>query len=274
MPAIASITSALCTESLLTNLALYELGRRQTTLYSMGRSHYGSSPQMTIHWSHRGKTLGENVLYTATQIAIPDFNRRRPIAASIFRCVGSPGAGSFEKDVYFSAVPSQKSTLSLLATITEQLLWLGGPAPACLTLLLSASLRKPPLLPKIHTRLPKDGRQTQKQMWLNLFASGKLRKWWSFYQRWWQRRRWWRCRGLDFYIYMWQDAWEPIYLQNNRQVETYMTLPHKNLTAVIDPLQCAYVTSLQPLPTSLCNFEHMTGGYKVFNLIHVLIFFP
>ncbi|TNN80729.1 hypothetical protein EYF80_008963 [Liparis tanakae] len=42
-------------------------------------------------------------------------------------------AGSFEKDVYFSAVPSQKSTLSWLATITEQLLWLGGPAPACLT---------------------------------------------------------------------------------------------------------------------------------------------
>lgn len=36
-------------------------------------------------------------------------------------------AGSGEKDVYFSTVPSQKSTLSALATITEQLLWLAGP---------------------------------------------------------------------------------------------------------------------------------------------------
>lgn len=56
--------------------------------------------------------------------------RRRPIAGSIFRW-----AGSFEEDVYFSTVPSQKSTLSSLATITEQLLWLGGPArlasPCC-----------------------------------------------------------------------------------------------------------------------------------------------
>lgn len=52
------------------------------------------------------------------------------------------GAGSLEKDVYFSTVPSQKSTLSLLATITEQLLWLGGLAPGCLTLLLSASRKK------------------------------------------------------------------------------------------------------------------------------------
>lgn len=43
--------------------------------------------------------------------------------------------------MYFSTVPSQKSTLSSLATITEQLLWLGGPAPACLTPLLPASLR-------------------------------------------------------------------------------------------------------------------------------------
>ena len=51
-------------------------------------------------------------------------------------------AGSFEKDVYFSTVPSQKSTLSSLATITEQLLWLGGPAPACLTLLLFCQPKK------------------------------------------------------------------------------------------------------------------------------------
>ena len=49
MPGIASITSALCTETALTNLGLYALGRRQTALYSVGRSHYGSSPQMTIY---------------------------------------------------------------------------------------------------------------------------------------------------------------------------------------------------------------------------------
>lgn len=49
MPGIASITSALCTETVLTNLALYALGHRQTALYSVGWSHYGSSPQMTIH---------------------------------------------------------------------------------------------------------------------------------------------------------------------------------------------------------------------------------
>lgn len=36
-------------------------------------------------------------------------------------------AGRRAEDVYFSSVPSQKSTLSALATITEQLLWLGGP---------------------------------------------------------------------------------------------------------------------------------------------------
>lgn len=59
MPGIASITSALRKETALTNQALYALGRRQTALYSVGRSHYGSSPQMTIHWSHRGKALGK-----------------------------------------------------------------------------------------------------------------------------------------------------------------------------------------------------------------------
>lgn len=58
MPGIASITSALCRETALTNQGLYALGRRQTALYSMGWSHYGSSPQMTIHWSYREKAWG------------------------------------------------------------------------------------------------------------------------------------------------------------------------------------------------------------------------
>lgn len=53
------ITSALCRETALTNQAFYALGRRQTALYSMGRSHYGSSPQMTIHWSYRGGKAGK-----------------------------------------------------------------------------------------------------------------------------------------------------------------------------------------------------------------------
>lgn len=136
-------------------------------------------------------------------------------------------AGSLEKDVYFSTVPSQKSTLSSLATITEQLLWLGGPAPACLTLLLSASLRKPPWLPKIHTQCAKTGgRHTQKQMWLNVFASGE------------------NCtnygvflstlvaavvvEGAGFLNLHVAGCMEPIYHQNNRHAETYMTLPTEN----------------------------------------------
>lgn len=57
VPGIPSITSALRSKHVLTNLALYALGRRQTTLYSVGWLHYGSSPQMTIHWSQRGKSL-------------------------------------------------------------------------------------------------------------------------------------------------------------------------------------------------------------------------
>lgn len=74
-------------------------------------------------------------------------------------------AGSREKDVYFPTVPSQKSTPSVLATITEQLLWLGGPGlgSARLTLLPPASLRTPPRLPGVHTPACKNRRKAHEK---------------------------------------------------------------------------------------------------------------
>lgn len=94
MPGIASVTSALCRETALTNQGLYALGRRQTALYSPGWSHYGSSPQKTIHGSYREKGFGGGekkgrgrwgvggVLYRVTEIANSDLNCDKKIANS------------------------------------------------------------------------------------------------------------------------------------------------------------------------------------------------
>lgn len=65
------------------------------------------------------------------QIAFPDLNCDKKIRRGrfppLFLGLLMAEAGRREKDVYFPTVPSQKSTPSALATITEQLLWLGGP---------------------------------------------------------------------------------------------------------------------------------------------------
>lgn len=76
--------------------------------------------------------------------------------------------------MYFSTVPSQKSTLPALATITEQLLWLGGPGlgsphPA-------ASCQPENAAPPAHNSHPgvqKQARDAQKENPLDMFASGE-----------------------------------------------------------------------------------------------------
>lgn len=141
----------------------------------------------------REKEGGEEKMYCIqavnSQPQILTATRRRPIAASIFSPAGG-WAGSFEKDVYFSTVPSQKSTLSSLATITEQLLWLGGAAPACLTLAAFCQPKKNLLNshPACKNRRKADTKANVTQC---VCIRGKLHKLWSFYQR-----QWWR--GLGF----------------------------------------------------------------------------
>lgn len=90
------------------------------------------------------KKLGEKMFCThehKQRLQIVTVTRRRPIAASIFRCAGGR-AGSFEKDVYFSAVPSQNQCCPHWRQSQSSCCGQVAQPPACLTLLLSASLRK------------------------------------------------------------------------------------------------------------------------------------
>lgn len=142
MPGRASATSALRLETALTNQALYAPGRRQTALYrhAVGHRLKGQHSQRKERSSRR---RGERC--RGTQIAFPDSNWDKKIRRGrfppLFLGLLTARAGRRETDVYFSPVPSQKSTLPALATITEQLLWLGGPG---LGPPRPASLRTPP----------------------------------------------------------------------------------------------------------------------------------
>lgn len=110
------------------------------------KSDGGKSPKMIIHSS-----LGEKMKENCTFVAVPDLHCDEKTAKCSFYswCAGSLGSELWGGCVLFT-VPSQKSTLM---TITVQLLWLGGPSLACLTLLRSDSSRKPRPLHTIHTRL-------------------------------------------------------------------------------------------------------------------------
>lgn len=95
------------------------LGRRQTALSGTGRAPAGHH----LRWRGEKASGGEDANSPSRSELRQEDRRLQPLFLGLLMAA----AGSPEEDVYFSAVPSQKSTLSALATITEQLLWLGGP---------------------------------------------------------------------------------------------------------------------------------------------------
>lgn len=127
-------------------------------------------------------------------------------------------AGSLEKDVYFSTVPSQKSTLSALATITEQLLWLGGPGGLCSAHPAAASCQPENLRPKFTPQCAKTGgRHAQRPTAPTCSHPVKIGpNYGVFNRRWW--RRW--TKGVDFFFLLNLHAagcMRPICLRNNRR---------------------------------------------------------
>lgn len=130
---------------------------------------------MTIRWSYRVKVSGRarkekkthkgggSTLYKDAnghfrfQLWQED-SQPRPLFLGVLMA----WAGSLEKDVYFSAVPSQKSTVSLAgdnhrAAVVARWLGLSWPHPVAV---LPAEKTLPPL-PTIHTQCAKTGGRAQ-----------------------------------------------------------------------------------------------------------------
>lgn len=135
-------------------------------------------------------------------------------------------AGSLEKDVYFSAVPSQKSTVSLAgdnhrAAVVARWLGLSWPHPVALL----PAKRTPPGLPTIHTQCAKTGGRAQHKrpnVTQRVCVRRKLRKLRRFINAGGSRGG---RRRPDFWLNLnVAGCTEPICHQNNRRAGTYMTL--------------------------------------------------
>jgi len=229
----------------LTNQAFHAPGRRRTWDARIKGHHLKRQDMRRTEERPWGKEEGWGGGCTGHVVASRDVNSRSRSEQwqdggqlqPLFLGVPAAWAGSFEKDVYFSAVPSQKSMLSWLATITEQLLWLGGPAPACLTPAAFCQRKKKQQQEEHHLHCPKFTLWQQKnrrkadtkanvtqcvciriqwhELWNFLFnAGGSGVGGGSLFST--------RTCG--------RMSWSR-YLQSDRHSETYMTLPYRDLPA-------------------------------------------
>lgn len=145
---------------------------------------------MTIHWSYRVKVSGGEMRkkkthkggastlykdangYLRFQLWQED-SQPRPLFLGVLMA----WVGSQEKDVYFCAVPSQKSTVSRAgdnhrAAVVARWLCLSWPHPiAVLPAAKKCRLCCPRFTPSVQKQA--EGRNKKGQKWLNMFASGE-----------------------------------------------------------------------------------------------------
>lgn len=144
-------------------------------------------------------------------------------------------AGSREEDVYFSTVPSQKSTLSALATITEQLLWLGGPGLGSP----HPAWERRPACPEFTPQCAKTGgRCTQKCLHPRVCIRWKLCKIMEFFSTLVAAME----QGCGFLNLHAAGCMRPSYLQNNRWRDVH-DLACRALAAELHwspPLSCTF----------------------------------
>lgn len=191
---------------------------------------------MTIRWSYRVKVSGRarkkktrthkgggSTLYKDAnghfrfQLWQED-SQPRPLFLGVLMA----WAGSLEKDVYFSAVPSQKSTVSLAsdnhrAAVVARWLGLSWPHPASPASRKNAASAAHDSHPVCKNR--RKGATQKAKCDSMCLRPAKIA---SFYQRRWQLQRSeaaWFLLNLNV-----AGCTEPICHQNNRHAETYMTL--------------------------------------------------